>query len=312
MATAIPSGQVTAFINIIKAYNPTDINYVNWLSTNLVYFSDIPTALFYYIPDDITWNIPLLTQLMACFSANDSDLQAAGIYVSKNTSFTNPVLLINSNDEGGGISITSSQTSLGILGNCTITGNLTISSSVTLGYLYVGSTVKMNILDSSASNANIGQLWIRYLQGLGGYVSGAIVGSSISNAIVDTGAYYGGILNDSPLNTCSASVTGLTCSAYPANFPVITHNTIPLYWTGTTGTYIKLVIQYKKSSSTIWLTADDTVGNYVSPTCFMFTTLDHDTYYDFQVISVCTNGGYGTPAQVLAVTTNSILPTPIG
>ena len=306
---AIPSGEVTNFVNILKAYNPPDINYVSWVQTNLVNYSDIPTVLMYSMPDVITENVPLLTALMSVFT--DSGLTGAGIYNGKSEAYTNPVMLINSNDEGGGIAITSNQTGLTILGNSAITGTITLSSSVTLGGIYVGSTVNINAINASASGASIGTLNIRYLQGLGGYVGGAIAGSTIDLVLVDEGAYYGGIVNDSPTGTCSAEITNLTTTP-PQYYQAITHNCIPLYWTGTTGTYIKLIIQYKKSSSTAWITADDTCGNYVNYSLFVFTNLDHDTYYDFQVIAVCTNGGYGTPVQALGVQTNQTLPTPIG
>ncbi len=293
MPTPIVSGQKAAFIAIVNVVNPTEAT--ERLPTLLVNYEDIPNAIGRQI-DLFAGNNAYLSEAIAVFAANDSDLMAAGIYVGKTSSslLTDPLLIINSSYTGG-VSLTSNSKGLGILGSSSV-NLLTLGIQKELDYLYMGSGSKLSALDSSASGAVVKNIIMSFAYSLPSEITAVIFKSNIGVIRISDGSVFGDEINTNPALTCTNPVSGLAAGS-------ITHNTIKLTWTPPSGAYLLLDIFYRKLNSGVWIKADMDMGDFISNTGFIFRNLESETKYEFKVVTTCVNGATDAPSAITAITT---------
>ena len=254
--TSIVSGQKTAFLALVNAAPiPGGPFEASVLASILVYYSDIPRAISREI-DLFKDNNSYLTEAMACFAANDNDLQAAGIYVGKSgVNLSDPVMIINS-DYTGIVTLDTNSTGLAILGNSTVK-RIQINTNIDLQNIYVGPGCSIDLVDASATSAFVNSIWLKFSKNTASSLNGAVYGSEIGQVQVDPGSYYGGVDYIDPQATCSEPVTYLTAGS-------ITHNSITLVWQPPANGYIFLEVYYKKANSAVWKLVDDSVGGYIN------------------------------------------------
>lgn len=314
MPTPLPSNQKTAFINLVKvAPYPGGILEAGILQGLLNNYEDVANAFFrqLYL---FAANHSYLVEAISIFT-NLSALNNVGVYFNQSIASTvvNPQLIIDSQivstpSSSSGIIIGQDSNLLAVMGTSYV-DNVYVNAGKNLEYFFIGPQSEVDLLDSSATTndspfgfARVGSLWIPFLKNGGGRLNGAAPYSNIGTPNVDTGAYYGGILSYDPNIDCSNPVTNL-------NAGDITHNSVTLLWTPPLSNYIFINVFYKKAESPSWILADQTVGEYIQQSGFVFRELSADTYYDFMVRVQCNNGGVSSTtisAKTVCCGTNSI------
>lgn len=293
-STPIVSGQKTSFIALANTLDPQEATRLNVV---LVNYSDIPNAIGMFVryPN-------FLTQGMAIFSPNDSDLVAAGIYVGKSLTSTtnNPVMIINTTSTGR-IQMVANQYELYILGSSNVS-NITVSTTITLSILYEGAGSLVDIVDSTATGALIGNIFLDYQHSLGSTLNSVVYGSNVTTVTVQSGSQYGGVRNTDPEATCATPVTNLATG-------IVTHNTFELTWTPPSPGFLLINVYYRLKDASQWVVALAIDGDYVGNTGFIFRHLKSDTFYDFRVNVSCANGGISTDAIINQQTNSSTVIT---
>lgn len=291
MPTAIPSGEKSAFIDIVNVKNPFE---ATRLATVLVNYEDIPTAIARQL-DEFAANPLYLYEAMKVFT--NAGLTNAGIYNDQGTIgilVTDPTLIISTIFTAG-VTFTLDNVGIAILGNTSI-NNLTVAAGKTLGNLYIGPGATIEMLDSTATAARVYNIEIKNFKNTIGSLNAIKVGSFIgSEPAVDPGAHYGGFSNVDPSAACALPVTGLTLTK-------VTPNSVELSWTNPAGGFIDVIPYYRKYKEAQWLRADEIVGSFTNVTGFVFRELVENTYYDFKVVVICNNGGQSAAAEISAKT----------
>lgn len=280
MPTALPSGEKSAFIAIINAQNPIEAGLITPLLNN---YEDIAPIGIARQLGTFANNPAFLKEAIGVFT--DAALVAVGIYNNKSSGseVTNPVLLINSHFTGG-ITISTNQVGLGLLGSSTV-NIIVIAAGVYLQNLIIGPGSTLDVLDVTADGAFISSIAVTFAFSTPGFLNTLKYGSHYGTVYIAPGSYYGGIQNIDPAATCAAGpVTGLIASN-------VTHDSILITWVPPSSGYLFLNVQYKKSDSQVWIAATFETGDFVKNTGYIFRGLDEDTYYDFRVQTVCNNGG---------------------
>lgn len=289
--TPIVSGQKTAFIALVNTVDP---NLALRMVDILNYYSDIPTAIGYQL-DFHAANPRYLWECMNCFSANDSDMRAAGIYNNNTLSsgITDAVMFVNFIASG---TVTYDGDTLFfpsmiVMGNSQI-GSIVTPSGTILEYLYIGPGSTVNIFDSTATNSFVNHVYIDFAKSAPGALNAIAFGSGVgSPVVVQDGAYYGGVTTNNPIATCALAVTDLQASD-------ITKDSILLSWVAPESGYTQIVLNYKKINSGTWIEVGPADGDWIytggAPTGFVFRNLESQTYYNFEVAVTCNNGGVAT------------------
>lgn len=280
MPTPIVPAEKTAFIAIVNVVDPIE---ATRLATILVNYDDVVTAIRRQL-DEFAANPAYLFEAMDVFLASNSDLIAAGIYNNGSSAsvLSNPKLFINFTTTDTTLS-TIADGWINILGNSVIE-KITVSTATNLEYLYIGPGCTLDVLDSSATNAYVNNLYLPFIKNRPATLNALQYGSGLGNLQVSPGSYYGGVKNFDPLISCAIPVTSLAIG-------IITHNTIELTWVPPASGYLFVNVYYKRTDSGTWILAGNDAGDYVLNTGFMFRYLAADVSYDFKVTVVCNNGG---------------------
>lgn len=286
MPTPLVPAEKAAFIALVLvAPIPGGVSEAMRLSSTDFFnnYEDIPLAIsreLYLFSGQPTY----LAQCMAVFT--DANLVSAGIYNAKNigSPVTNPVLITNSTLVGG-ISITSNQPVLGIF--FSTIGKINMTFGVFLSLLYVaGSTI--DLLNANFSSAFVGKVELKNINNnpstLKGIMMGSVMGGIVGQVLPDPGTTYGGVLAYDPDNPCTNQVANLSAGA-------ITENNVTLMWVLSANPFLFINISYRLANSSGWISADNAAGDFIQQVGFVFRFLKPDTYYDFMVNAVCTNGG---------------------
>lgn len=301
MPTPIVAGQKTAFISMVNALNPQEALRLNAV---LINYSDIPNAIAMFIkyPN-------FLNAGMECFAANDSDLRTAGIYLNTTLEdsppITDPVMLVNTVSPYP-LYVTTNTLTTYFLGSSNIF-DVIILGNISLNILYIGAGVTVNILDSTATGSIVNNVVVDYVNDIPASLNSVVYGSAVNNIKVTPGSYYGGVKNIDPETKCELAVTNLTVGG-------ITYNSVILQWIGPNffsppESYLLLEVFYRKTGSEVWLSVDDTIGEYIENEGYVFRSLEKDTLYDFKVSVTCINGGVGNTiisSQTVCCGSNSV------
>lgn len=302
----ITAPEKAAFISLVQgAGNPIE---AARLQDILFTYSDIVTAVYRQLLV-FAGNNEYLTQAMAVFAANDTELLAAGIWNNKTMSsppVTDPVLIVNStinDDVFMTLQSPNVPRNLGILGTTTIK-RIYLEPSVNIFQLYIGPGVVVDKVDSSQPGALINTIYLPNIKNNPPKLNIIQFGSAVNQIIQDPpGAYYGGVSNDDPQNTCGANISDF-------KYANILHNTIQLTWTppnlqSPPADYLFINTYYRVSGTNPWILADKNIGVFNGDSGFTFLHLKPDTSYDFQVWTTCANGGISMSA-ILTVQTTAV------
>lgn len=294
MPTTIISGEKTAFINIVSTQNQVE---AIWLTTNLVNYEDIPNAInrqtdFFTYPN-------YLNTALAVFT--DASLVAVGIFNNKTlnnqnntTSISGNQLVFNNTSVSGTLNWNTTNTNLLIAGTSNI-NLITITS--TCSNLIIGPLSLVSVIDSTNISGLIIILHILDARNEGGILTQLVIGSKITNFLVDVGATFGGYGISDSIGTCNIPATGLAASNVGNTFMTIS-------WTNPSG-WLFNYLSYKITNTNTWIAASISIGNFLGDTGFLFNQLQPNTSYDFQVIEKCINGVLATPALLTQMTTSS-------
>lgn len=308
MPTPIPQAYKDAFISLIQVVSEASAIQVSSLVNN---YEDIAIGLG-YVADTIEQNQAYLTQLMACFP-DIRYLNAVGIYVNQNNAslqevtYTGVNIFVNCQMTGGmavgyvpsppvSPPITS-VISVCLFNGSSVTGGLVINAGYTLNIIYQGSGTSIDVLDSSATNANVASITLMNVNTNPSTLSQIKTNSNYGSLTIQDGAIFGGIGYVAPDNSCATPVTSLTVGN-------VTHNTVPLTWTNPTN-FLFVNVYYRKQQSPNWIQATIADGDFVKNTGFTFRLLSPDTAYEFSVIVTCNNGGQSTRTSITAQTSSS-------
>ncbi len=298
MPTQILQGEKTAFIALVtiqSAYEAARLVDV------MVNYEDIPTVIGRQL-QVYEANFPYLIELMDVFAASDADLIAAGIYYKKTAlaSVTNPTAIINCTYSTNGLTVQYTDNILGLMVvGKSVVDTITVDATKTLSFLYVGPGSSVNMADSTAAGSSINRIELAFIRSTAARLNLVKFGSNIGPVVVQPGAFYGGISNDNPNLTCAAPVTDLKAG-------IITHNSIQLIWVPPVSGYLFIDVFFRKTGSSVWVKVTDLHGDYAADnTGYMFRQLERDTFYDFEVITTCNNGGTAKLALNQAQTNNA-------
>ena len=268
MPTPLPSGEKTAFIDIVKAAPyPGGPGEADRLESILNNYEDIPMAIYRQL-ELFASNNSYLTRAIAVF--DDAELQVIGVFNNKQsiTPLADPVLIINSQYTEVTLSPASPPATLGILGNSNI-GKITLGLGTDLSQLYIGPKVVVDVFDSSASvasppvNTVLQTLWLPFMKSTPSALKMAAYQSNINQIIIDEGSFFGGIQAYDPELPCPYPVTGITATE-------VTKNGVFVSWTAPAGDYLFIDTYYKKTNSSVWIKADEAAGEFVNETGFVF------------------------------------------
>lgn len=291
MPTPIPSGEKTAFLDIIKIGLPDQVNYMN---TNLVNYEDIPLIVHQNI--DYFIEFPqFLAIALNCFT--NATMLSVGIYYKQTivVPVTDTLLIVNSTFSDT-ITIDINLNFLDILNNSVIYD--LIINNVNIVTLNVASGSSINILDPFSASGSITVLNIKNVRNNASTVSTLQFGSLVGLIQVDDGAFFGGYNEVNIELPCAIPVTGLGVTN-------ITFNSMTIGWTNPVITgWLYATLYYRESNTTSWIQVDKTIGDFLSDNGFIFTQLQPSTFYDFQVIITCINGGQSVPIAISQQTTN--------
>ena len=290
--TPIPDDQKAAFIALVSvAPRPGGPQEADRLEDILNNFEDISTAIGRQL-SLFSSNNAYLSECMAVFAPNDSDLQAVGIYVNKSDvgDVDNPVLVINS---AAGL-ITMDDADIPGAGLINSSADEINVRGIALPYLYVESS-QVNVLAANGQGSSIGWLTMPFYKKVAA-INSVADGSVIDNTRIDPRNTFGGNQTVDPTQDCAKPVTALTTSN-------LTHNSITINWTlPDGGGYLFLNVYFKVTGTPAWVPIDDTTGSFIDDTGYLFNNLAPDTMYDFRVSVTCNNGGVA-PTDVSDQTT---------
>jgi hypothetical protein len=288
----IPQNEKNAFLSVVKA-SPNGLALADVLNTTMNYYSDIPGAIVAQLRLYAENNSYLL-QAITCF--NDNQMLSVGIYVNKNSSaIYNPLFVINSTI--GTVFITENSPvtylALGVFGPTTIQV-LSLTPGATLNELIMGPGTTIEQLNGSAvsspaSSPNIvNQISLWYGKPGPSAINSITYGSVVNFVNVEQGSYYAGV-SENPDVTCTATVTNLQATN-------ATLNSIYLSWTlpnvaSPWQPYLFVNVYFRLSNTFPWTLATTANGQFMGDVGFLFTGLDIDTFYQFNVCCTCPNGG---------------------
>lgn len=267
----------------IRAFN---CDYVQWVDDNLNSYDDIIPSFLAFLPKfecfpDYTYS------LFECFE--DSALTARGIYYDKTeTTLTDPTLIIKTTatDITLNISTGSGTGEFVIFGN-SIVNSVTVDGGGTLVCLSVSAGANLKYLTTTAGST----ISLMRVSGCRTFLSRVDIANStsiIDNIFVFGGGYFGGYNCADPTSNCASDISVLISEK-------ITQNSITLKWTPAEDT-LYTIVYYKLNNTGPWLMGsvnndDGITGSYtVDSLGYIFRGLQMDTYYDFKVVNVCTNG----------------------
>lgn len=299
MPTPIPQVYIDNFVAIATAVDKIAGLRV---SQTLVNYEDITTAIGRYL-SYIEQNETLMTEFINCFP-DQRYLNAVGIFVNQayasmqTASYAGPNLYVACTFSAG-LTVASGAISVWLANGTTITGGLLVPANISLPYLYLSSGSSLDFMDSSQSGAVVGIITLNNAKTNPAIIRAIATGSTYNVLNATNGAVFGGQSANNPTSACAQPATGLQL-----NGP-ITHNTVPLSWTNPASGIIGVNIYYKKTLSPTWIQAQDSDGDYVGNSGFVFRSLSPDTSYDFQVTTTCKNGGISAPVVLAGQITSS-------
>lgn len=278
MPTPIPPLRKTAFIVIVNAVDPIE---AGRLVTILNNYEDVPTAIGRQ-EDVFNASPAYLNEVLT--TLDNAVLLTVGIYFKRtpNALVVNPVLWINSITTFG-ISFTASAPGFGILGVSTI-DSIILGAGVNINLLAISPQASVDIVDSTANNSYIERIYVQYAKSTGASLNVVRTNSHVGVVDVDSGAYFGGYSNVDPMAVCPNPVTGIAARE-------VTHNGVLISWAPPVAGYIFIDTYFRKTNSSMWIKATTDDGDFVGYTGFVFRHLDPDTYYDFNIVVTCNNGG---------------------
>ncbi len=303
MPTPIPAGEKSAFIAIVAVRNPQEAVRLQTLLNN---YEDVPMVIGRQ-QDDFAANNLYLTAAMN--TLNNASLQSVGVYFARNLNVqpSPPAVMLVNVIATGGVDINTSPPGFAILGTSNI-NEVELGPTVRIPGLYIGPGSVVDVLDGTQTvGVSVNNLYLPFMRSNPSALNMARFGTIIGNIEVAEGSYFGGYLDDDPESACNIPVTDLIATE-------ATQNGLFLSWTPPAPTSPPVVFintYYKKSNSSVWIPADESVGEFVGNTGFVFRELEPDTFYDFKVVVVCGNGGTATAmitTQTVCCGAGTILP----
>lgn len=296
MPTPIPSGEKTAFINIVKAApypgGPIEADRLNTLLNN---YEDIIVAIMRQLTLFAS-NNQYLTQAIGVF--DDPSLQNVLIFNNKTvnnlTTVTDWAMLINCTVDGT-LRLTTSfpgYVALTILGTTKV-ANLDIDATLNVQEIYIGPSCTVGFLDGTASGVVINTIWLPFIKSSPSNLLAIANGTIVNQIVLDEGSYFGGFREDTQ-SSCASPVTNLA-------YGVITYNSIQLMWTAPASPYLFINIYFKQTGTQSWDKADETIGSYAE-NGYTFTKLAANTSFDFKVEVICLNGGHADTLTTVQTT----------
>jgi hypothetical protein len=268
----------------IRAFN---CDYVQWVDDNLNAYADIIPVFLTHVTKlqcfpDYTYS------LFDCFDG--TALLAEGIYYnSTETTLTDPALIVKTTATDITITISSGS----IINDFVIFGASTVDSVIidgggTLNCLSVTAGAVLKLL-STMDDSRIRLVRVTGCRTFISKLDAADSSSIIDSFYVFGGGTFGGYRCISLGTPCTDEVISLDTDK-------ITSNSITLTWDNAAST-INTIVYYRINNGFTWYIAganpngDGVSGSYTGDAVgFIFRGLQADTYYDFRVVNVCSNG----------------------
>lgn len=294
MSTPLQPSEKQNFIALVRtAPYPGGPDEASRLESILNNYEDVATAIYRQL-DLYSVNNAYLKQCI--LTLNDTNLQAVGIYYNKtvtNPPLFNPVMLVNSTYDDIEFTLTSppGNYEFGMLGTSRVK-KITVDPAVTVNEILIGPGGTVDMLDgaqvsspptSPPVSSRVNKIYLPYAKSTPSTLTVVKYGTQIGQVVVDPGSFYGGVQGTNPDLVCSAVVTGIAATE-------LTKRSVYLSWTPP-ATYTFINTFFRRKGSNVWILATETDGDFDGDSGFTFRHLEENTYYQFKVSTVCTNGG---------------------
>lgn len=273
-----------ACLDLVKAFN---CDRVQWVDANLNSYDDVLPVFLANLPKMECYP-DYMYSLIACFDI--VELNSRGIYYNDPAlgSVTDATLIIKCSATDVTVTVPSGD----ILPEFVVAGAsvidlLEITGGGSVGSTSVSTGAQVKLLKTTGSS------WIDSVRVSGcrtciSSLKTIDASSDIRSVYPFGGGYFGGYNCAAPTGTCADDVTTLASSK-------ITSNSITITWVNPVNT-INTLVYYRLNNTPSWLlgtqvNGDGVVGAYaVDGVGFIFRGLKMDTYYDFKVVNICSNG----------------------
>lgn len=286
-----------ACLDLVKAFN---CDRVQWIDVNLNSYDDVLPVFLANLPK-LECYPEYMYSLVACFDI--TELNTRGIYYNDPAlgAVGDAKLIVKC----VATTVTVTVASGSVLPEFVVAGASTVDEVIvtgggSVGALSVSTGAILKYLNTAASS------WIEVVRisGCKSFISKLNTidgGASVNRLYPFGGGYFGGYNCFAPTGTCADDVTTLAV----AN---VTSNSLTLTWVDPVNT-INSLIYYRLNNSATWLlgtavNGDGVIGQYaVDNVGFVFRGLQPDTYYDFKVVNICSNGHPSPGAEITQLTT---------
>lgn len=268
----------------LKAFGCDLVPYIDLILTSY----DKVYAMFVTLLKHYECYPQLMTDMMTAF--DNASLIAQGIYVGgTHGTVTDGKIFVNANVTTATYTVAPGTIiSEMVVAGTSVIDSLYIIAGGTVGMVSVTDGARVKVI-GTGEGATIDILRVTGCNGLASTVD-TIDNSGIINSVrVQGDGFVGARSCLDPTQTCADDVSGLT-------FNKVTADSLLLNWTDAASS-VRTVVYYRLNNTREWLHAgidngDGVKGNYATDGTvgYSFRGLQTDTYYDFKVVNICTNG----------------------
>lgn len=170
-------------------------------------------------------------------------------------------------------------------------GKISVNTNTHIDAMTIGSASTVDVLET-LDTSSIFYLRITSCNSYVATLGMLAEGSDVTNIKVDPGAYYGGEKCLEIIGTCADPVTAVT-------FSDVTARSITIAWTRPANSInVELSYRFKDANDWILITGLEPLefGNFFSDNNgYVFRDLRYNTYYEFKVVNICSDGKPSVP-----------------
>lgn len=273
-----------AALEKLKAFGCDLVPYIDAILTGY----DKVYAMFVTLLKQYECYPQLMTDMMTAF--DNASLIAQGIYVGGvHGTITDGKIFVNATVTTATYAVPPGDLLAElIVAGSSVINSLYVIAGGTVGMLSVTDGARVKVI-GTGEGAIIDILRVTGCNGLASTVETIDSTGTINQIKVDGDGFVGAISCLDPTLSCGDEVSDLT-------FNKVTAESLLLNWTAAASS-VRTVVYYRLNNTPVWLHAgvdngDGVKGNYATDgtTGYSFRGLKIDTYYDFKVVNICSNG----------------------